>query len=39
MGDVNKPDLEILRKADTIMLDVLRSTGYMTKHGKHLQFY
>lgn len=31
MGDVNTPDLEILRKADTIMLDVLRSTGYYDK--------
>ena len=31
MGDVNKPDLEILRKADTIMLDVLRSTGWYDK--------
>lgn len=28
MGDVNKPDLELLRKADTIMLDVLHATGY-----------
>jgi GMP synthase (glutamine-hydrolysing) len=27
MGDVNKPDLELLRKADTIMLDVLHATG------------
>jgi GMP synthase (glutamine-hydrolysing) len=27
MGDVNIDDLEILRKADTIMLEVLRSTG------------
>ena len=27
MGDVNSPDLEILRKADTIMLDVLRANG------------
>ena len=31
MGDVNSPDLEILRKADVIMLDVLRSTGYYDK--------
>ena len=31
MGDVNKPDLELLRKADTIMLDVLHSTGYYDK--------
>jgi len=31
MGDVNKPDLEILRKADTIMLDVLRATGWYDK--------
>jgi GMP synthase (glutamine-hydrolysing) len=31
MGDVNKPDLEILREADVIMLDVLRSSGYYDK--------
>ena len=31
MGDVNKPDLELLRKADTVMLDVLHSTGYYEK--------
>ena len=31
MGDVNKPDLEILRKADTVMLDVLHATGYYDK--------
>ncbi|MEV9498550.1 glutamine-hydrolyzing GMP synthase [Aliarcobacter butzleri] len=31
MGDVNKPDLELLRKADVIMLDVLHSTGYYDK--------
>ena len=31
MGDVNKEDLEILRKADTIMLDVLRATGWYDK--------
>ncbi|QKF82369.1 glutamine-hydrolyzing GMP synthase [Halarcobacter ebronensis] len=31
MGDVNRPDLELLRKADVIMLDVLRSTGYYDK--------
>jgi|TARA_R110002050_G_scaffold283920_2_gene432868 GMP synthase (glutamine-hydrolysing) len=31
MGDVNKPDLELLRKADVIMLDVLRATGYYDK--------
>ena len=31
MGDVNQPDLEILRKADVIMLDVLRATGYYDK--------
>ena len=29
MGDVNKPDLELLRKADTIMLDVLHATGLL----------
>ena len=28
MGDVNTPDLEILRKADVVMLDVLHATGY-----------
>ena len=31
MGDVNKPDLELLRKADTIMLDVLHATGLYDK--------
>ncbi len=31
MGDVNAPDLEILRKADTIMLEELHSTGYYEK--------
>ncbi|MCK9336775.1 MAG: glutamine-hydrolyzing GMP synthase [Arcobacteraceae bacterium] len=31
MGEVNKDDLEILRAADTIMLDVLRASGYYDK--------
>ena len=31
MGDVNKPDLDFLRKADVILLDVLHSTGYYEK--------
>jgi len=31
MGEVNREDLEILRKADTIMLDVLHATGYYDK--------
>jgi GMP synthase (glutamine-hydrolysing) len=31
MGEVKKDDLEILRKADTIMLEELRSTGYYDK--------
>ncbi|MCT7481668.1 glutamine-hydrolyzing GMP synthase [Aliarcobacter cryaerophilus] len=31
MGDVNKPDLNLLRKADVILLDVLHSTGYYEK--------
>jgi len=31
MGDVNSPDLELLRKADTIMLDVLHATGLYEK--------
>jgi len=31
MGEVNKKDLELLRKADTIMLDILNSTGYYEK--------
>ncbi|NOQ30705.1 MAG: glutamine-hydrolyzing GMP synthase [Helicobacteraceae bacterium] len=31
MGDVNQDDLEILRKADTIMLDELRATGWYDK--------
>ena len=31
MGDVNSSDLEILRKADIIMLDVLKATGWYDK--------
>lgn len=31
MGEVKKDDLEILRQADTIMLEELRSTGYYDK--------
>ena len=31
MGSVNTPDLEILRAADVVMLDVLHSTGYYEK--------
>lgn len=31
MGEVNSDDLTILRKADTIMLDVLRASGYYDK--------
>jgi GMP synthase (glutamine-hydrolysing) len=31
MGDVNKPDLDLLRRADVIMLDVLHATGYYDK--------
>ena len=31
MGDVKKPDLDLLRKADVILLDVLHSTGYYEK--------
>jgi GMP synthase (glutamine-hydrolysing) len=31
MGDVNGPDLEILRQADTIMLEELHATGYYAK--------
>lgn len=31
MGAVNGPDLEILRKADVVMLDVLHATGYYEK--------
>ncbi len=31
MGDVNKPDLDLLREADTIMLDVLHATGLYDK--------
>lgn len=30
-GDVNKPDLDLLRKADVILLDVLHWTGYYEK--------
>lgn len=32
MGDVNKPDLDLLRRADVILLDVLHSTGYYEKN-------
>jgi GMP synthase (glutamine-hydrolysing) len=31
MGDVNSPDLEVLRRADVIMLDVLHATGLYDK--------
>ncbi|MDY0116175.1 MAG: glutamine-hydrolyzing GMP synthase, partial [Sulfurimonadaceae bacterium] len=31
MGDVNKPDLEILREADVILLDELKASGYYAK--------
>lgn len=31
MGEVNKEDLDMLRKADVIMLDELRATGYYDK--------
>lgn len=31
MGEVNEPDLEILRKADTILIDELKSSGYYDK--------
>ena len=31
MGEVNSPDLEILRKADTIMLEELRASGWYDK--------
>jgi len=31
MGEVTKKDLDLLRKADTIMLDILNSTGYYEK--------
>jgi GMP synthase (glutamine-hydrolysing) len=31
MGEVNKEDLDLLRKADTIMLDELRASGYYDK--------
>jgi len=31
MGDVNEADLEILRKADTIMLEELRASGWYDK--------
>jgi len=31
MGDVNKEDLNLLRRADTIMLDILHSTGLYDK--------
>ncbi len=31
MGEVNKPSLDMLRKADTIMIDELRASGYYGK--------
>jgi GMP synthase (glutamine-hydrolysing) len=31
MGDVNKPDLDLLREADVILLDELKASGYYTK--------
>ncbi|MFT7860514.1 MAG: glutamine-hydrolyzing GMP synthase [Sulfurimonas sp.] len=31
MGDVNKPDLDLLREADVIMLDELKASGYYTR--------
>ncbi|MBU1217190.1 glutamine-hydrolyzing GMP synthase [bacterium] len=31
MGDVNKPDLAILREADVILLDELKASGYYAK--------
>ena len=31
MGDVNVPDLTILREADVILLDELKASGYYTK--------
>ena len=31
MGEVNKPDLNLLRKADVIMIDELHKSGYYTK--------
>jgi GMP synthase (glutamine-hydrolysing) len=31
MGDINKNDLDILRKADTIMIDELRASGWYDK--------
>ena len=31
MGEVNRPSLELLRKADTIMLDELKKSGYYRK--------
>ncbi len=31
MGDVNQPDLDLLREADVILLDELKASGYYTK--------
>jgi GMP synthase (glutamine-hydrolysing) len=31
MGDVNKPDLTLLREADVILLDELKASGYYTR--------
>ena len=31
MGDVNRPDLDLLREADVILLDELKASGYYTR--------
>ncbi len=31
MGDVNRPDLDLLREADVILLDELKASGYYSK--------
>lgn len=31
MGEVNKPDLDLLREADVILLDELKASGYYTR--------
>jgi len=31
MGEVNKPDLDLLREADAILLDELKASGYYTR--------
>ena len=36
MGSINKEKLDILRKADEILFNILENTIFITKFGKHL---